>query len=112
MNDELFKEILEKTVFKEEYIAKLMNALNQLNSGNIEVRRAKKQAIEVLASLYKELCDLFPFYLNEVVKYNPKNATEKSEKMEQLMSELREKDDLLKQASVRLKRIEERLGAI
>ncbi len=111
MKDDLFKEILERTVFKEEYITKVMNALNQLSSGDIELRNAKKQALEVLASLYKEICDLFPFYVNEVLQYQTPNNTKCNAIEEQLKNEIKEKDDLLNQASVRLKRIEERLGA-
>ncbi|MFX1236113.1 MAG: hypothetical protein ACFFAS_20120 [Promethearchaeota archaeon] len=110
MNDKLFEEILERTIFKEENLKKLMKTMDNLHEGSLELRTAKKRMLEVFSEMYRELCDLFPFYVNEVCNFKPTGNNEKNEREKQLEKELEENDNFLKQAAVRLKRIEEMIG--
>lgn len=104
---EFLNDVLEKLLFDKSQLTILKNEIEKVVEGSLTPKKLRKQIIDFRIEIMERLLEYFPFYLKYTPKQNQINNFIKTS--DDLSEELKEKDKLLKEIGIRVKKIYENL---
>ena len=108
-NDKLLSDLLEKIVFNENDLNDFQAAITNVSSGNYPPRLLKEKIITSRIRILEELKDLFPFYMNQIVKKQSIEEFVENVQNSELIEDLKEKNEFLTDIAIIINNIYEKL---
>jgi hypothetical protein len=108
-NEKLLSNLLEKIIFNENDLNEFQTVINNVSSGSYGPRQLKEKIILSRVRILEELKDLFPFYMNQIVKKQSIEQFVENGQDSELIAELKEKKEFLTDIAMIINNIYEKL---
>jgi hypothetical protein len=108
-DEKLLSDLLEKIIFNENDLNEFQNVITNVISGKIHPRLLKEQIIICRIRILEEIKDLFPFYMNQIVKKQSIDQFVENNQGSDLIKELKEKNEFLTDIAITINSIHEKL---
>jgi len=101
-NDKLLSDLLERILFNEKDFDDFKSVIFNVSIGKNDPRLLKEKIISSRVRILEELKDLFPFYMNQIIKKQSIEKFVNEGNNSGLIEELRDKDDFLTKIGSRI----------
>ena len=108
-NGKLLSDLLERIIFNEKDFDDLKSAIVNVCTGKNDPRLLKEKVIACRVRILEELKDLFPFYINQVMKKQSIKRFAENESETYLIEDLNEKNEFFVEIGDRIEKIFKKL---